>query len=330
MELRQLSAFIAVAEELHFGKAAEKRGVAAPALSRLITTLEQDLGALLLTRTTRQVTLTRAGLVMLEEAKAILNRVEQAGRLVRDAHSNVGHTLRIGAIDAASAGFLSDVVAEFRRHHPGIDIHFVEAMTKSLLNMLDSGRLDICLMRPPRIATDCAFEALRVELPFVILPDGHPLLDKASIVMADLANQPMVIPARRSRPYAYDLVMAYFERAGTVPKIAIEATEKPAMMAAVAAGLGIAIVPDWVTRLSYPGVELRKLSGAMLDPPHAGSIVGVAWRPEQRLEPRDAFLALLRDRVPLLDEGPRAAALRRPLHLAASQDPHELNERRSA
>jgi DNA-binding transcriptional LysR family regulator len=318
MELRQLSAFISVAEELHFGKAAEKCGLAAPALSRLITTLEQDLGAVLLTRTTRQVSLTRAGLVMLEEAKAILNRADQAGRLVRNAHSNAGRTLRIGAIDAASASFLSDIVAEFRRHHPAIEVRFVEAMTKSLLLMLDSGRLDICLTRPPRIKTGCAFEVLRVELPYVILPDGHPLLAKDRIEMVDLADQPMVIPAKRSRPYAYDLVMAYFEGAGTVPRIAIEATEKPAMMAAVAARLGVAIVPDWVTRLSYPGVELRKLSGAMLDPPHPGAMVGVAWRPEQRMQPRDAFLALLRDRVSLLDEGSHAHR-RRP-QLVASAD----------
>jgi DNA-binding transcriptional LysR family regulator len=302
MELRQLSAFVAVAEELHFGRAAEKCGVAAPALSRMINTLEQEIGAVLLTRTTRQVALTRAGLVLLEEAKSLLTRATRAAELTREAHQNAGRTLRIGAIDAASASFLSDIVAEFRSHYPSIEIRFVEGMTKQLMQMLQSGKLDICLVRPPRIVTGCAFEVLRVEMPYVILREGHRLLAQPKINMADLCDEPMVIPARRSRPYAYDLVMAYFERIDAVPKIAIEATEKPAMMAAVSAGLGIAIVPDWVRRLRFPGVDIRKLSGALLDPPHPGALLGVAWRKEQRLAPRDDFLALLRDRVALLDD----------------------------
>ncbi len=302
MELRQLSAFVAVAEELHFGRAAEKCGLAPPALSRQITALEHELGAALLTRTTRQVALTRAGFVMLEEARAILHRSEAAMQSVRDAHGAAGRALRIGAIDAASASFLSDIVAEFRRSHPTIDIRFVEAMTKPLMHMLESGKLDICLVRPPRTASDCAFEVLRVELPLVILPWDHPLQEKDRVTIEDHTQETIVIPARRSRPYAYDLVMAYFESVGAVPKIGIEATEKPAMLAAVAAGLGIAISPDWVARLSFPGIVMRRLSGALLDPPHPGALVGVAWRPEQRLSSRDNFLALLRDRVPLLDE----------------------------
>jgi DNA-binding transcriptional LysR family regulator len=302
MELNQLSAFVAVAEELHFGRAAEKCNLAAPALSRLIKSLEDELGVTLLTRTTRQVTLTRSGLKMLEEAKALLVKAEAAISSVREEHHNVRKLLRIGAIDAASASFLSDIVSEFRRNDPAIEIHFVEAMTKPLMTMLEAGKLDICLVRPPRMMTDCAFEVLRVELPFVMLPDGHPLLAKSRINMADLAVEPIIVPARRSRPYAYDLVMAHFESVGAVPKISIEATEKPAVMAAVAAGLGIAIVPDWVTRLTFPGVHMRKLYDAPLDPPHPGALLGVAWRKEQRLSVRDAFLSLLRERVALFSD----------------------------
>jgi DNA-binding transcriptional LysR family regulator len=302
MELRQLTAFVAVAETLHFGRAADSVGLAAPALSRQIKTLEDELGVALLTRTTRQVALTRAGFALLEEAKAILARVEMARIAVRTAQSPESRTLRVGAIDSASASFLSQVVAQFRRDHPRIDIRFIEAMTEPLLTMLESGRLDLCLIRPPRRTTDCAFDVLRVETPLVILPTGHPLALKPVVTLADLVTEPIIIPARRSRPYAYDLVMAYFESVGAVPKISIEATEKPAMMAAVKAGLGVALVPDWVARLSFPGVMMRKITGAALDPPHAGTLVGVAWRPQQRSAPRDAFLALLRARVPLIDK----------------------------
>jgi DNA-binding transcriptional LysR family regulator len=303
MELRQLVAFVAVAETLHFGRAADSVGLAAPALSRQIKTLEQELGVALLTRTTRQVALTRAGFALLEEAKAILASVDMARTAVRNAHSPESRTLRVGAIDSASASFLSEVVAQFRRDDPQIDIQFIEAMTEPLLNMLESGRLDVCLIRPPRRTTDCTFEVLRAEMPLVILPTQHPLATKPFVTLADLVTEPIIIPARRSRPYAYDLVMAYFESVGAVPKISIEATEKPAMMAAVQAGLGVALAPDWVARLSFPGVVMRKITGAALDPPHAGTLVGVAWRPHQRSAPRDAFLALLRARVPMLGAG---------------------------
>jgi DNA-binding transcriptional LysR family regulator len=302
MELRQLLAFVAAAETLHFGRAADSVGLAAPALSRQIKTLEQELGVALLTRTTRQVALTRAGFVLLEEAKAILARVDIATTAVRNAHSPESRSLRIGAIDSASASFLSEIVAGFRRDHPQIDIHLIEAMTEPLLNMLETGRLDLCLIRPPRRATDCAFKVLRTEMLLVILPDAHPLAAKPAVMLADLVTQPIIIPARRSRPYAYDLVMACFESVGAVPKISIEATEKPAMMAAVQAGLGVALAPDWVGRLSFPGVTMRRITDAVLDPPHAGTQVGVAWRPQQRSAPRDAFTALLRARVPQLDQ----------------------------
>jgi DNA-binding transcriptional LysR family regulator len=302
MELRQLRCFVTVAEELHFGHAAERLGIAPPALSRQVRALEQEIGVPLLTRTTREVALTRAGLVLLEEAKIIIARIERSVRLARDASTNSGRTLRIGAIDAASASFLPAILVAFRAANPTIDVKFVEAMTAPLMQMLDSGKLDLCLIRPPKRPSDCAFETLRVERPLVVLPTSHPLASAPFIAMEDLRDEPFIIPSKRGRPYAHDLVMTYFESIGAMPQVTIEATEKPAMMSAVAAGLGIALAPDWVARLSFPGVTVRRLKGMLLDPPPPGAQLGVAWRPAQRLATRDAFLALLRERVTLLDE----------------------------
>ncbi|MGL4976181.1 MAG: LysR family transcriptional regulator [Bosea sp. (in: a-proteobacteria)] len=302
MDIRQLRCFIAVAEELHFGRAAERLALAPPALSRQIRSLESELGVTLLTRTTRQASLTRAGLVLLEEAKGILVRMERASRLVREASLSSGKLLRIGAIDSASSSFLPQALVKFRALHPSVEVKFVEAMTAPLMQMLETGKLDLALSRPPRKTGDCAYEVLRVERPLVILNESHPLAQRETLTMADLANEPFVIPSKRIRPYAYDLVMAYFESIGTVPNVVIEATEKPAMMSAVAAGLGIALAPDWVSRLSFPGVTMRRLKGMMLDPPAAGAMVGVAWRPLQRLTARDDFIAILRESVTLMDE----------------------------
>lgn len=302
MDLRQLRCFIAVAEELHFGRAAERLGLAPPALSRQISALEDELGVSLLTRTTRQVALTRAGLIMLEEAKAILVRMERASRSVREASLASSKVLRVGAIDAASSSFVPEALVTFRSRHPGIEIKFVEAMTAPLVQMLEAGKLDLALLRPPRKPTDCAFEILRVERPIVVLSESHPLAAREHLTMQDLVGEPFVVPSKRIRPFAYDLVMAYFESVGAVPNVTIEATEKPAMMSAVAAGLGMALAPDWVSRLSFPGVTMRRLRGALLDPPPPGALVGIAWRPQQRLDARDDFLAILRESVTLIDE----------------------------
>ncbi len=302
MDVRQLRCFIAVAEELHFGRAAERLGVAPPALSRQISALEDELGVSLLTRTTRQVAMTRAGLIMLEEAKAILVRMEHASRAVREASLASGKVLRVGAIDAASSSFLPEALVTFRARFTGIEIKFVEAMTAALIQMLESGKLDLVLSRPPRKPTDCAFEILRVERPIVVLNEQHKLAAREHLTMFDLVGEPFVVPSKRIRPYAYDLVMSYFESVGAVPNVVIEATEKPAMMSAVAAGLGMALAPDWVSRLSFPGVTMRRLRGALLDPPPPGALVGVAWRPQQKLPSRDDFLAILRESVTLLDD----------------------------
>jgi DNA-binding transcriptional LysR family regulator len=303
MDIRQLRCFIAVADELHFGRAAELLALAPPALSRQIRTLESELGVALLIRTTRQVSLTRAGLVLLEEARAIIARTERAQVAVREASLKSGRVLRIGAIDAASSSFLPEALVTFRNRHPGIEVKFVEAMTAPLIQMLEAGKLDLALMRPPKRTSDCAFEVLRVERPLVVLNDRHPLAQREVLTMADLVGEPFIIPARRIRPYAYDLAMAYFECVGAVPNVIIEATEKPAMMSAVAAGLGLSIAPDWVARLSYPGVTMRRLKGMLLDPPPPGALVGVAWRSHQKLGSRDAFLDILREQVTLMDEG---------------------------
>lgn len=302
MELRQLRCFIAVAEELHFGRAAERLGIAPPALSRLIRGLEEEVGVDLFRRTTREVILTRSGLVFLEESKATLSRLDRSVRAARDVSIPTSSTLRIGAIDAASASFLPEVLVAFREANPRLEIKFVEAMTAPLLQMLDAGKLDLCLIRKPRRPGDFSYETLRVERPLVLMPSGHRLAQQAAITMQDLKDEPFVIPSKRGRPYAHDLVMTYFESIGAVPNVTIEATEKPAMMSAVAANLGLALAPDWVARLSFPGVTMRRLKGMMLDPPPAGAQVGVAWRPSQRLTSRDDFLAMLRERVQLIDE----------------------------
>jgi DNA-binding transcriptional LysR family regulator len=298
LDLRQLKCFIAVAEEMHFGRAAERLHMAPTALSRMVKTLEEEIGVPLLRRTTRAVSLTRAGLHFLEDARTILIRTEDAARNARDAAEGSGMTLRIGAIDAASASFLPTALQELRRRHPRVDIRLVEAMTAPQLQMLRTGRLDIALARPPLSEAEFPYEVLREEKLAALLPAGHPLAAKSGAVpMPALARETIIIPAKRARPYAYDLVMAYFATVNVVPTILQETTEKPAMLATVATGAAIALAPDWIATFGHPGVVIRPISHVMLDDPLPGALVGMAWRDQQRHKLRDEFMGILREKA---------------------------------
>jgi DNA-binding transcriptional LysR family regulator len=296
MYLRQLRCFIAVAEEMHFGRASERLHMAPTALSRLIRTLESEIGVTLLTRTTRAVTLTRAGLGFLDDAKGILARTEDAARNARETAEGSGLQLRIGAIDSASASFLPAALNALRAKYPTVNIQLSEAMTAPQLQMLRTGRLDLALIRAPSTASEFPFEVLRVERLVALLPVNHRLAGSNSILIADLAGDPVIIPAKRARPYAYDVVMAAFADVGLVPRILQETTEKPAMLAMVAANMGVALVPDWVAALSRPGVCFRPLQkrNAKNAEPLPGAIVGMAWRDRQKHAIRDEFLGILR------------------------------------
>ncbi len=184
-------------------------------------------------------------------------------RNAREVADGGGLTLRVGAIDAASASFLP------RRDHalcgvlPNVDLRLTETMTAQQLQMLRTGRLDLALIRPPMTASEFPFEVLRQERLVALLPEAHPLAALESLSITDLAGEPIIIPAKRARPYAYDLVMAYFASAGLVPRILQETTEKPAMLAMVAprhrrgagAGLDGNAVPSRRALPSDPGCD---------------------------------------------------------------------------
>jgi DNA-binding transcriptional LysR family regulator len=294
LDLKQLRCFIAAAQEMHFGRAAEQLHIAPPALSRAIRALEEEVGVPLLERTTRTVTLTKAGLAFLEDAQAILSRTEDAARNAREAASNNSQILRIGAIDSASASILPEAIHKLRLLSPQADIRLIEAMTAPQLQMLNSGRLDIALIRPPMTQAEFKFESLRTEKLVVVMQHNHALANRKTLTMNDLRNQPLIIPAKRARPYAYDLVMAYFASNDTVPHIIQETTEKPAMLAMVAQGIGIALVPDWVAGLKRPGICFKQLHDLTLRSTPAGALVGMTWRSQQKHGLRDQLISELR------------------------------------
>lgn len=293
MELRQLKCLIAVADTLHFGKAAQKMDMLPASFSRQIKLLEEKLGTRLLARTTRNVSLTEAGSVFVDAARDI---VERADRLEADFRDNVRDRmpiLRIGAIDSAAAGLMPQFLPHFRDAHPDIDIELLEQKTIRLLPRLLSGRLDAAIVRPPEAADPrLTFRFLFFETAMVAVPDGHPLASRPEISVEDMVDEPLIVPERRSRPHSHDLTMKLFLESGLTARVAQIAEEKQTIVSLVGTGVGLAIVPRWASRLAVGGVTfvpLRLPSSLARDK----LALSVVWLRDTRHPARDAFLDVL-------------------------------------
>src|SRR3954467_11640474 len=261
MELHQLRCFVAAAEQLHFGRAAQHLQMLPSALGRQIKLLEQDLDTRLFARTTRAVSLTEDGATLLRDARAILARVEAVESNLRNrARAGAARKLRVGAIDSAAAGLLPALLRDFRAKHPEVGVQLLEEKTVRLLPKILTGALDLAFVRPPdRADIRLEFRPLLLETAVVALPQRHALAARKSIALAEIADQPLIVPDRRSRPHSHDLTMKLHEEAGLTPRVVQVADEKTTIVNLVAARLGLAIVPRWTSRLTIAGVRFVPL-----------------------------------------------------------------------
>src|SRR6202171_3493796 len=215
MDLHQLRCFVAAAEELHFGRAAQRLEMLPSALGRFIRLLEEDLGTRLMTRTTRSVTLTDDGAVLVKEARALLAQADALATKLRMRGRKQTATVRVGAIDSAAAGLLPMLLHDFREQRPDVTVQLAEDKTIRLLPRLVSGRLDLAFVRPPESPDKrLEFMFLFHETAVVAVSDHHPLASKQPVTVADLVDQPLIVPERRSRPHSHDLTITLFAEAG--------------------------------------------------------------------------------------------------------------------
>ena len=298
MELHQLRCFVAAAEQLHFGRAAQQLHMLPSALGRHVRLLEEDLGARLFARTTRAVALTQEGAALVREAKSILARIEAVENSFRTrSRSGTSRKLRVGAIDSAAAGLLPDLLRDFRAKRPEIAVQLLEEKTVRLLPKLLSGALDLAFVRPPdRADKRLEFQPLLMETAIVALPQRHALARRKSLSLSAIADQPMIVPDRRSRPHSHDLTVKLFEDADLVPRVVQVADEKQTIVNMVAARLGFAIVPRWTSRIAIAGVRFIPLR---LE--RAGRVgrlpLAAAWVRGSRDPLRDAMLSVLAKRL---------------------------------
>jgi DNA-binding transcriptional LysR family regulator len=291
MELNQLRCFVAAAEELHFGRAAQRLEMLPSALGRYIRLLEDDLGTRLMTRTTRSVMLTDDGVVLLKEARILLAQADSLAVKFHARGRKQGAAIRVGAIDSAAAGLLPMLLSDFRERRPDVTVKLTEDKTIRLLPALISGRLDMALVRPSE-KPDKRLEFLFLlhETAVVAVSDHHPLASRKRVTVADLAEQPLIVPERRSRPHSHDLTMKLFAQAGLHARIAQLANEKQTIVNLVAAELGVAIVPRWTSRMAARGVRYIPLVASDMN----RLPLAAAWTRGTRDLIRDEMLELLK------------------------------------
>jgi DNA-binding transcriptional LysR family regulator len=295
MDLHQLRCFVTAAEELHFGRAAQRLEMLPSALGRHMRLLEEDLGTRLMTRTTRSVTLTDDGAILVKEGRALLEQADALSAKFRTSGRKQAATVRVGAIDSAAAGLLPMLLRDFRERRPDVTVQLVEDKTIRLLPRLLSGRLDLAFVRPPESPDKrLEFMFLFHETAVVAVSDHHPLASRKCVTVADLVDQPLIVPERRSRPHSHDLTITLFAEAGLQARIAQIADEKQTIVNLVAAKLGVAIVPKWTSRMAARGVRYIRLAASdMKKLP-----VAAAWTRGARDPIRDEMLALLQSNLP--------------------------------
>ncbi len=289
MELRHLSYFIAVAEELHFGRAAARLHLAQPPLSRQIRQLEAELGVPLFERDKRHVRLTDAGAVLLGEARAVLAHAEQAAHAARRAARGEVGTLAVGFIGAASYSVLPGIVQAFRARFPGVELVLQEMTTAEQLQALRGGQIRAGLVRPPVADAALAAETVLREPLVVALPAVHPLAAQRRVAIAALAGEPWVLFPRRLAADLYDQILGLCERAGFRPRLAQEAMQMQTVARLVGAGIGVSLVPRSVQTLHSAGVAYRPLRDAT-----AAVEMAVAWRRDDSSPLLRQFLAVAR------------------------------------
>jgi DNA-binding transcriptional LysR family regulator len=297
MELRHLRYFIAVAEEGHVTRAAERLGMQQPPLSQQIRALEQELGVQLFRRMPRGVELTDAGRALLEDARAILAQVEHARATTRRTARGEQGRIAVGFTSSAPLHpFVPRVIRSFRELYPFVSMQLEESGTSELVDALRADRVDAAFIRSPVAdAAGLIVQPLLEEEMLVALPAGHALApdgdgDQAPLPLAALAAETFILYRRPLGPGLYDTIIAACHGAGFSPRVGQEAPRILSTLNLVAVGLGVSIVPNSLRRLRMDGVVYRRLTGS----PHLRAPIHLAYRGGEESAAARRFIDLAR------------------------------------
>ena len=286
MDLRQLRYFVAVAEELHFGRAALRVGIAQPPLTQQIQKLEATLGCSLLVRR-RKTVLTPAGGVLLEQARRILQQADDAVDATRRAGRGESGQLSVGAPPSVMLSALPAIIRRYRRQYPGVHFALRELSTSAIEEALRTGEIDLGFLREVAPAGPLTAEVVFEEPVVVALPALHRLAGIRELKLPALRGEPFVFFPRRLGPAFYDKLISFCTEAGFLPGVVQEATQWQSIICLVEAGMGISLAPGCVQRFRWKSVVYRQLKGLRTS-------VYACWNHETSSPAASAFLKLAR------------------------------------
>ena len=252
--LRHIRYFVAVAEELHFRRAAEKLGVAQPALSRAILYLEKELSVKLFNRTNRSVEITDAGAAFLQGCRSVLNSVEHAVENARLVDKGQAGSVRIGYTDMAIAGVLPSLLKTFQEHQPGIVLQPLHDVTITQLHKLDEDELDIGFVTGPINRSGYEQKLIQSERFVCVAYENHPLAKREVIKLEELAQENFVHGSSKDWEQFNSYLLPLCRRVGFVPKIVQEAFNTAGILGLVACGMGITILTESVRSSIAPNL----------------------------------------------------------------------------
>jgi len=292
MDLRHLRYFQAVAEELSFSRAAKRLRIAQPALSRAVQELERDVGVRLIERNRRTVALTPAGSVLLNETSLVLDRLEESLRRVRRTAAGEEGELRLGYIGPPTQRFLGRLLHDYRKRFPKVSVHLEERTPERVWEMVAKGRLSVALTRPLPGHGERSLNTLllRKEPLVIVVPAKHPLAEKETVTWKMLAEEPLIVLARREGVGLHDEILSACRTAGFTPRISHSPSLMGTVLSYVEAGAGLGIATDSVANTSMP----ESLRFVPVTPVRTVPLVMV-WNPETEEPAVTAFRTLVND-----------------------------------
>lgn len=306
MELRHLRYFVAVAEEQHVTRAAERLGIQQPPLSQQIRALETELDVQLFRRKPRGMELTDAGQALLDEARVILDQVEHALAITaRTARGEQGRLVVGFTSSAPFHPFVPGIIRSFREAYPRVSLVLEEAGTAKLVAALSENRIDAAFIRSPVAdAVGLAVYPVLEEDMVAALPLGHVLADDSRsdrpLALSELAGEAFILYRRHAGPGLYDAILAACHRAGFSPTIAQEAPRVLSTLNLVAAGLGVTLVPASLARLAMEGIAFRRLKNR----PRLAAPLNLASRRTEHSAAARHFTAMVRRQAMAIQSSP--------------------------
>lgn len=289
MEFRHLRYFLALAEELHFGRAAQRLAITQPPLSLNIQQLEASVGARLFERDSKGVRLTAAGSAFRDAAQALLARADEARLLAREIEAGAVGRLRVGFVGSVLFSGLPGWLARFQAEHPRIEVALSELNSQEQVDALMRDELDLGFVHTPRLPDGLRAELLHEDAFLCCLPAAHALARRRKVALLELRDEPFVLFSRRASPDYFARIMAMCGALGFSPRVRHEVRHWLSVVSMVGQGMGVAVVPAPLQRAGMAGVVFRPLADAPMRSP-----VYCAWKAGGDLPARERFLAAVR------------------------------------